>query len=98
MALPATLVNLFAHIDKNKTRFIDVLRESVEIASVSTDVIHRPECQRMVEWTAEKLKVLGATVELRDIGMQKVDGKEIPLPNVIIASLGNVSFFLNYLF
>lgn len=45
----------------------------------------------------QKLENLGATVELADVGKQTLpDGKEIPLPEVILASLGNVSwwFFL----
>lgn len=40
----------------------------------------------------QKLENLGATVELADVGKQTLpDGKEIPLPEVILASLGNVS-------
>lgn len=44
----------------------------------------------MVEWTAEKLKTLGTTVEFRDVGIQELpDGKKIPLPPVLFGTLGN---------
>lgn len=46
----------------------------------------------MVEWTAEKLKLLGTTIELADVGTQTLpDGKILPLPKVILGILGNVS-------
>lgn len=44
----------------------------------------------MVSWTSERLKKLGAQVELRNLGDQKLsDGTTIPLPPVIFATLGN---------
>lgn len=46
----------------------------------------------MVDWTAAKLKALGAQVELADLGEQTLhDGQKIPLPKAILAQLGNVS-------
>jgi cytosolic nonspecific dipeptidase len=46
----------------------------------------------MVEWTDKKLKALGATTELADVGEQVLpDGKKLKLPNVILGNLGNVS-------
>lgn len=50
----------------------------------------RDDIKKMVQWTADKLKLLGADVQLRDVGMQDLeDGKKIPLPPVILANLGN---------
>lgn len=44
----------------------------------------------MCEIIADKLKKLGATVELRDIGNQTFpDGAVLPLPPVVLATLGN---------
>lgn len=91
MSLPAKLTTLFDQVEKSKTKFIDVLREAVAIKSISTDVTCRDECNRMVLWTADRLKALGATVELKDIGTHIVDGKTYPLPKVIVGYLGNVS-------
>lgn len=46
----------------------------------------------MVNWTADRLKALGATVELADVGKQTFpDGRVLDLPNVILGTLGNVS-------
>lgn len=80
------------HVDKNKTRYIDVLREAVAIKSVSAWPETRKDIQVMMNWTKAKLEGLGATCELRDVGTQTLpDGRVIPLPNVLFGSLGNVS-------
>lgn len=43
----------------------------------------------MVEWTAERLKKLGASVELCELGTQTLpDGRVIPLPPVLIGNIG----------
>lgn len=98
MSLPAQLTTLFNQVEKDKTKFIQVLRDAVAIKSVSTDVTCRDECERMVLWTAERLKALGATIELRDIGTHVVDGKTYPLPKVIVGYLGKVSCVENITF
>lgn len=79
------------HIDANKVRYIDVLREAVAIKSVSAWPDSRSEISKMVDWTAAKLKALGAQVELAELGEQTLpDGTKIPLPKAILAQLGNV--------
>lgn len=81
-----------SHIDANKTRYIDVLREAVAIKSVSAWADHRPEITKMAKWTAERLKKLGVDVELAELGNQTLhDGTVIPLPEVVLGTLGNVS-------
>lgn len=46
----------------------------------------------MVEWMKKRLESIGATTELADVGMQTLpNGKQIPLPNVLLATLGNVN-------
>lgn len=91
MSLPGPLPTVFDHIEKSKTKFIEVLREAVAIKSISTDVTCRDECTKMVLWTKKKLEALGATVELKNIGTHVIDGKTYPLPDVIVGYLGNVS-------
>ncbi|XP_005177133.1 cytosolic non-specific dipeptidase [Musca domestica] len=87
--LPGVLNQLFSFVEENKAKYIDVLKTAVAIQSVSAWPDKRGEIQRMVEWTADKLKALGAEIELADIGQQTlVGGKKIPLPNVILADLG----------
>lgn len=89
-SLPKTLEELFDHIDNNTVRYIENLRTACAIKSVSTWADHRPEIQKMVDWTAQKLRDLGTTVETADVGIQTFpDGSQIPLPKVILGTLGN---------
>ncbi|KAG0714538.1 Cytosolic non-specific dipeptidase [Chionoecetes opilio] len=90
MAPPESLAKIFKYVDDNKTRYIDVLRESVAIKSVSAWPASRGEIVRQMEWAKAKLEALGATCALHDIGMQTLpDGKEIPLPPVLMGQLGS---------
>lgn len=88
--VPAVLKTLFSHIDSNKAKYIQALKEAVAIKSVSAWPDSRPEISRMVNWVADRLRALGATVELADVGKQTLsDGRVIDLPNVILGSLGS---------
>lgn len=79
-------------MDKNKGRYIEILREAVAIKSVSGEPELRGECDRMVEWTKAKLEAVGVTCELKDVGNEILpDGGEIPLTKVLLGQLGNVS-------
>ncbi|KAJ0181166.1 hypothetical protein K1T71_003251 [Dendrolimus kikuchii] len=86
-----TLPQIFQFVDQNVQSYKNLLKEAVAIPSVSCDQTYRPECVRMVEWTRDKLKEVGATTELRDVGFQTIDGKEIKLPPVLVGVLGNDS-------
>lgn len=62
------------------------------IKSVSAWAHTREDITTMINWTADKLKALGTTIELADVGMQTMpDGTTLPLPKVILGILGNVS-------
>ena len=64
---------------------------SVDLKATMQRVL-RQDIQDMVQWTKAKLEALGATCELRDVGKQTLpDGKVLPLPNVLLGQLGNVS-------
>lgn len=79
------------HIDANKTRYVESLREAVAIKSVSSWPQSRPDVGRMIDLVAEKLKALGAEVQLVELGTETlIDGQTLPLPKAILASLGNV--------
>lgn len=70
-----------------------MLREAVAIKSVSAWPESRGEITKMVHWTKAKLEKLGAECELVDVGKQTLpDGRVIPLPEVILGKLGNVSW------
>lgn len=86
------ILTFCSHIDANKARYIDVLREAVAIKSVSAWADHRPEVSKMAKWMAEKLRNLGAEVELAELGDQTLqNGLVIPLPEVVLGTLGTVS-------
>lgn len=63
---------LYSYVDKHKEDYIKILEEAVAIQSVSASPEKRDETIRMVKWTAEKLKKLGASLELCDIGNEVV--------------------------
>lgn len=92
MAAEKTLPQLFQYVDKNVESYKNLLKEAVAIPSVSSDIKHRDDCIRMVEWMKDKLKEVGATVELRDIGFQTLEGQKVKLPPVLVGVLGNVSY------
>lgn len=79
------------HVDANKAQYIETLKEAVAIKSVSAWPDSRNEIFKMVDWTAEKLKALGAQVELADLGNQTLsNGQVLSLPKAILGVLGNV--------
>ncbi|EFB24585.1 hypothetical protein PANDA_013727, partial [Ailuropoda melanoleuca] len=66
------------------------LAEWVAIQSVSAWPEKRGEIRRMLEVAAADIKQLGGSVELVDIGKQKLpDGSEIPLPPILLGKLGS---------
>ncbi|XP_046809905.1 cytosolic non-specific dipeptidase-like isoform X1 [Lucilia cuprina] len=90
--LPSDLNQLFNFIDDNKSKYIDALRTAVAIQSVSVWPEKREEVDRMVRWTEDKLKELGAETRLADIGKETLaNGEEIPLPKVLLATIGKDS-------
>lgn len=81
---------VFKHINSNQELYVKRLEEAVAIQSVSAWPEKRPEIKRMVEWAGDFLKRLGGSVEYADIGEQTLpDGSKIPLPPVLLGSLGN---------
>ncbi|KAK0180786.1 hypothetical protein PV327_003133 [Microctonus hyperodae] len=87
--IPPTLSKLYSYIDEHKKEYIENLREAVAIKSVSSWPEVRGEVVKMVKWMEVKLKELGATTELADIGKQTlIDGQTIDLPPVLLGSLG----------
>ena len=76
------------YIQQNQSYFIQKLAEVVAIRSVSGDAEYRPEVVKMGHWLKSELRSLGATVSMRDIGKQTLQGETIDLPPVVLASYG----------
>lgn len=86
----SALTALFKYVDENQDRYIKKLAEWVAIQSVSAWPEKRGEIRRMMEVAAADIKQLGGSVELVDIGNQKLpDGSEIPLPPILLGTLGS---------
>ncbi|XP_021097814.1 cytosolic non-specific dipeptidase isoform X2 [Heterocephalus glaber] len=85
----SALRTLFQYIDENQDRYIKKLAKWVAIQSVSAWPEKRGEIRRMMEVAAADIQQLGGSVELVDIGKQKLpDGSEIPLPPILLGRLG----------
>merc|ERR1719223_876989 len=81
---------ILLNVDANEEKYIGRLKELVEIPSVSAWPEKRQDIVKCCNWTADKLKELGATIEMQELGMQKMsDGTEIPLPPLVFGHLGN---------
>lgn len=66
------------------------MAEAVAIPSVSASIERRQDVIKMVHWTEQRLKELGAETTLRDLGSQPFPGgQSAPLPPAILGSLGN---------
>ncbi|XP_017773769.1 PREDICTED: cytosolic non-specific dipeptidase [Nicrophorus vespilloides] len=90
MGLPEPLQKLFKHIDDNKAKYISNLKDAVAIPSVSASPEYRDETIKVVHWFEKKLQDLGVKTVLRDVGMQTLhDSRQIPLPPVLLGTLGN---------
>lgn len=61
---------VFDYVDKNVAKWVDNLSEAVKIKSVSAWTETRPEVDRMVQWVGDRLKTLGASIELCEVGFQ----------------------------
>ncbi|CAG0898011.1 unnamed protein product, partial [Cyprideis torosa] len=78
------------YVEEHKADFIQNLKEAVAIQSVSAWPQKRPEIKKMLEWAGSRLESFGAEIEYANIGSQTLpDGDVIPLPPVLLGSLGN---------
>jgi nonspecific dipeptidase len=85
-----TMQKLFSYIDEHKEEYVKRLGDAVAIKSVSAWPDHRQHIVTQVKEVAKFIEKLGGSVELADVGKQKLeDGTEIPLPPVILGQLGN---------
>uniref|UniRef100_A0AAY4EKA5 Cytosolic non-specific dipeptidase n=1 Tax=Denticeps clupeoides TaxID=299321 RepID=A0AAY4EKA5_9TELE len=84
------LPELFKYVDEHQDLYVERLAQWVAVQSVSAWPEKRGETKKMIEMAAKDIERLGGTVELVDIGMQKLhSGEEIPLPPIILGTLGS---------
>ncbi|XP_069587068.1 beta-Ala-His dipeptidase-like isoform X4 [Ranitomeya imitator] len=81
--------DLFHYIDAHQDDFVQNLKDWVAVPSDSSDPQFREELIRMVQMTAEKIRTLGASVQLVDMGFETLQGgQKIKFPPAILAKLG----------
>ncbi|XP_054620173.1 cytosolic non-specific dipeptidase [Dunckerocampus dactyliophorus] len=86
----AHLSALFKYVDEHQDVYVQRLADWVGIQSVSALPENRNTVKKMMEIAAKDIERLGGTVEMVDIGKQKLPGgEEIPLPPIILGSLGS---------
>ncbi|KAH0998616.1 cytosolic non-specific dipeptidase-like isoform X1 [Dendroctonus ponderosae] len=83
------LLLILQYVDSNRLQFLDDLAEIVKFKSVSGKLQYRDDVDRMISFTEEWLKKLQMKYECFNIGHYLLDGKKVPIPSVILASLGN---------
>ncbi|OCF42891.1 glutamate carboxypeptidase [Kwoniella heveanensis CBS 569] len=77
------------YVDDHQKDYIDRLSKAVSIPSVSGNLSYVKDVEAMAEFLIQQLTSLGAWVEKRPIGTHTLEGKEIDLPPVVIAQVGN---------
>uniref|UniRef100_A0A1A8C5V0 Carnosine dipeptidase 1 (Metallopeptidase M20 family) n=1 Tax=Nothobranchius kadleci TaxID=1051664 RepID=A0A1A8C5V0_NOTKA len=78
------------YVDSHQEEYVEALRDWVAIESDSSNVLKRPDLHHMMEVVAQKLRLMGGTVELVDIGEQELpNGQILALPKVVTAQFGN---------
>ncbi|CAG2116484.1 unnamed protein product, partial [Medioppia subpectinata] len=84
------LKQVFDFIDSHAGEYVKNLKDCVAIKSVSAQSDTRGDTIAMVKWMEKQLAAEGCKCRLVDIGKQKLpDGKELPLPPVLLAELGS---------
>uniref|UniRef100_A0A672M507 Cytosolic non-specific dipeptidase-like n=1 Tax=Sinocyclocheilus grahami TaxID=75366 RepID=A0A672M507_SINGR len=80
---------LTQYVNSHEEEFIETLRQWIAVESDSSDVTKRSDLHRMMDMTAEKLRLVGGSVEMVDVGMQALpNGSSIALPKVVTARFG----------
>jgi len=90
MSIEEVLPKVFKEIDDRTQEWIQLLSEAVAIKSVSAWPETRKDVVYMVNWFAGLLMKEGVTCEIAENGTQTLpDGTVLPLPPIILASLGH---------
>ncbi|XP_061450395.1 beta-Ala-His dipeptidase-like [Rhineura floridana] len=87
-ASPVPAHQIFQYIDEHQHEYVQRLREWVAIESDSSDLLKRQDVIKMMHLAEERIKQLGGTVELAELGVQELhNGSTVRLPPVILAGL-----------
>ena len=88
MPLPA---EFYQRVDQNAQKFIDRLKQAVNIPSVSTDASYRQRVFDMAEFVKSEMTKLKIDIRTVDLGNQTLKGETVKLPPAILGTLGKDS-------
>ncbi|KAI7872777.1 hypothetical protein BDF14DRAFT_1748567 [Spinellus fusiger] len=77
------------YVEQHQNDFVERLRKAVAIPSVSSDADRRKDVFAMGDFLVKELEKLGASVEIRNPGVHSINGKTLPLPPVVLATVGD---------
>ncbi|XP_037533120.1 cytosolic non-specific dipeptidase [Nematolebias whitei] len=81
---------LAQYVDSHQEEYVEALRDWVAIESDSSDILRRPDLHRMMDVVAQKLQLMGGTVQLVQVGEQELPGGQtLEFPKVVTAEFGN---------
>ncbi|KAG6932244.1 CNDP dipeptidase 2 (metallopeptidase M20 family), partial [Chelydra serpentina] len=79
---------IFQYIEEHQNEYVQRLKDWVAIESNSNDPAKRHLVTNMMLLAEERIRKLGGTVEMVDLGMQELpNGNKISLPPVILANI-----------
>ncbi|XP_067838028.1 cytosolic non-specific dipeptidase-like [Heptranchias perlo] len=83
------LDQVLKYIDDHQDDYVQHLKEWVAIQSESGSPAKRDDVIQMIQIVGERIKSLGGSVELADLGNEELpNGRIIPLPPVVLGELG----------
>lgn len=81
-------------IEAQEAAYINVLRESVRIRSLSSAAQHRPDCVTMAEWLKAKIKAISSEAKIEFVSVPYKEklptGEELELPPIILTTLAPI--------
>lgn len=75
-------------VDRAASEYVSMLAEAVAIPSVSATRTHRHHVHAMADWVVAQMHSLHISTEIRDPGLQMLDGESVALPPVVLGRYG----------
>ena len=81
MPIPPQVIKCYKYIDNEKSNYVDELKSIVAIAGISgkSEPKFQKQLSLLIEWLEDRLKGLGFSVELREMGSYTPKGSDTPV-------------------
>ncbi|XP_057651819.1 cytosolic non-specific dipeptidase-like [Diorhabda carinulata] len=87
--IPPALLKIIQYIDVNRKQFINDLDQAVRIRSVTTKIKYIEDCKNMTKFLEDWMRKLQLRYECFNIGFYDIGDRKVPIPPIILASLGD---------